>query len=164
MKSLLRLLLLALCLAPLRSADAQVIPSSAEIRFHMTTNGALLFYQTFDVAPSEVCRVRVMAKAKIGDRLTETYVLKRVRTRVRRIRMKASYLPAVREVDGVVPIVNLITYSRCSGREIVSNVFARYVRCGQPASVTGLKRDRVSIRTWLSILGEKLNVPEGIVE
>lgn len=144
--------------APGVAAVEEVIPTSASLTFRLTPTGGLQLIHTYDLSPSVACRITIKGKGQKGNQFSPTVTLKKMSTLNRRVRLQVAGLPSVvKEVNNAVPIVHLIAWSNCGGQILHSNVFARYVRCGQDGIGMGFSRKRVSMLSWLRALAEKLN-------
>jgi hypothetical protein len=111
-------------------------PTTADLEFtYNIDSGLIRVLHTFDRAPAKVCRVTFRGLISYEGLNTEA-ALRSVKTRKvssgRTLRLRAYNLPGVRlDSEGRAPILTMQARAKCGNRTIVSNAFARYVKCGK---------------------------------
>ena len=110
---------------------AAAAPASAYFRFTIFEDGTFQARNILDSRPSGVCTTQLYAKLDLTTAARKVYFIARKRTRSRILTLKARGLPPVSEYGGEVPVLNLQTRTSCDGAaSFVSNVYARYLKCG----------------------------------
>ena len=131
------LILACLCLVAAIPQMAKAAgPTVADLSFTYDVNtGLIRIVHTFDRAPAKVCRVTFRGLISYEGLNTQA-ALRSVKTRKissgRTLRLRAYNLPGVRlDSESRAPILTMQARAKCGNRTIVSNSFARYVKCGK---------------------------------
>lgn len=118
------------------TATPQAAPSQATMNFTIFSNGQTTLNNSYDRKPGSTCQLTVYARVTAGtQRFPVLNLLNRqvsdrsIVVRTRRAVPKAQY------VDGQVPVVHMLTRTRCGNKTIDSRVFSRYTNCGAGSGV-----------------------------
>lgn len=124
-------------------------PDKAIFDFKIDENGKFTSRVKYNRTPSPACTATLMARVYAGGTLSKPVALDTLLQLKSENIYSVANLPKARKVGEKKPVVHMITRTTCGAQSFDSNVFARFMNCGN-------KNPPVQPTEWLSILHEAL--------